>query len=332
MPVIHHFPSFADGIRQLFEEARGHSGGKVADYIPQLGRVDPELFGLALCTIDNQRLSLGDADVDFCVQSCCKPVNYALALEEHGEAQVHRYVGREPSGRGFNELALDHEGKPHNPLINAGAILVGALIRPDLELPDRFDYVMERWRALAGGQKLSFSNATYLSERQTADRNYAIGYFLQEKRAFPKGTPLIPTLEFYFQCCSIEATCAKLSLVAATFANGGICPATGERIFSARTVRNTLALMSSCGMYDFSGEFAFSVGLPAKSGVSGVILVVVPDVLGLCVWSPRVDRMGNSVRGVEFCKGLVERYNFHVLDSLLGRSGKEDPRRPPDSP
>lgn len=329
MAIIQNFSNFCEGMSSLFEQVKPHNEGKVADYIPQLGRVNPELFGMAFCTIDNQQFHRGDADQDFCIQSCCKPINYALALEEHGENQVHRYVGREPSGRGFNELALDHDSKPHNPMINAGAILVGSLIRPDLELPDRFDYVMERWRALAGGQKLSFSNATYLSERQTADRNYAIGYFLQEKRAFPRGTPLIPTLEFYFQCCSIESTCRQMARVAATLANGGICPATGVRIFSARTVRNTLALMSSCGMYDFSGEFAFTVGLPAKSGVSGVILVVVPDVMGLCVWSPRVDRMGNSVRGVEFCKALIQQYNFHILDSLLGGSGKEDPRRAP---
>lgn len=114
--------------------------------------------------------------------------------------------------------------------------------------------------------------------------------------------------------------------MAATLANGGIHPASGERIFSARTVRDTLALMSSCGMYDFSGEFAFTVGLPAKSGVSGVVLVVVPDLMGLCIWSPRVDRVGNSVRGVEFCKAMVERYNFHQFDSKRGLSGKEDPR------
>jgi glutaminase len=325
-PLLSSFPALRDGFAEIFEAVAAQKGGKVADYIPQLGRVDPERYGLGLCTVDNQRFALGDSNVDFCLQSGCKPINYALALEEHGEAKVHQYVGREPSGRSFNELTLGPDDRPHNPMINAGAILICSLIRPELDPADRFDHVMARWQALQGGHRPGFSNATYLSERQTADRNYALGYYMQERRVFPKNTGLIPTLEFYFQCCSIESNCERLSVVAATLAGGGVCPATGERLLSPRTVRDTLSLMSSCGMYDFSGEFAFTVGLPAKSGVSGVVLVVVPDLFGMCIWSPRVDRSGNSVRGVEFCKAMVERYNFHLLDSRLGRSGKEDPR------
>ena len=150
---------------------------------------------------------------------------------------------------------------------------------------------------------------------------------MREKQAFPPGTDLIQALEFYFQCCSIETNAAAVAVAAASLANAGICPTTGDRVFHSRTVQNCLSLMSSCGLYDFSGEFAFTIGLPAKSGVSGALLLVVPQVMGLCVWSPRLDALGNSVRGIEFCKQLVTRYNFHTYDSLThGENHKRDPR------
>jgi glutaminase len=151
---------------------------------------------------------------------------------------------------------------------------------------------------------------------------------MKEKGVFPAGTDLVSTLEFYFQCCSIESTCERMSIVAATLANGGVCPTTGIRVLKPSTVRACLSLMYSCGMYDFSGEFAFSIGLPAKSGVSGALMVVVPNVMGFCLWSPPLDTLGNSVRGIDFCKALVSRFNFHHYDDLVGSlKHKKDPRR-----
>jgi glutaminase len=326
--VIPDFEEFCGEVRGMYNAAAKNEAGKVADYIPQLARVPAEHFGLALCTIDGQRFALGDTQVDFSVQSCTKPINYCIALEELGEDRFHRTVGREPSGRGFNELTLNKDNKPHNPMINAGAIATCALIRSGVPIADRFDYVMSQWARLAGDRKAGFSNAVYLSERQTADRNFALGYFMKEKGVFPEGVDLIETLEFYFQCCSIESNCEKMSLIAATLANGGICPTTGERVLSPSTVRSCLSLMYSCGMYDFSGEFAFTIGLPSKSGVSGALMVVVPNTMGFCTWSPRLDSLGNSVRGIDFCKRLIERFNFHNYDNLVGSVGnKKDPRR-----
>ena len=141
-------------------------------------------------------------------------MNYCLALEEHGSEDVHQYVGREPSGRIFNELALGDDGKPHNPMINAGAIMSTSLIRQQLDKGDRFDFVLDRWTALCGGEKVRFNNAVYQSERQSADRNFALGYLMKEQGAFPQGTDLIETLDFYFQCCSIEANAEALSVLA----------------------------------------------------------------------------------------------------------------------
>ncbi|MBK7993617.1 MAG: glutaminase A [Blastocatellia bacterium] len=325
--IIPEFSATRRIIEQIFENTKTITEGTVASYIPQLARVNPEQYAVSLCTIDGQQAYFGDYQTDFCIQSCSKPINYCLALEEQGENIVHKYVGREPSGRGFNELTLNYENKPHNPMINSGAIMCCSLIKPQINIADRFDYVMEQWKAICGGAKVGFSNAVYLSERATADRNFAIGYFIRENKAFPENTDLIATLEFYFQCCSIEVNAQQMSVVAATLANGGVCPITGNRIFTPKTVQHCLSLMSSCGLYDFSGEFAFTVGLPAKSGVSGAIMIVVPNVMGLCTWSPRVDRQGNSVRGLAFCKKLVEVFNFHNYDNLTGVSEKIDPRR-----
>ncbi|WP_338681693.1 glutaminase A [Streptomyces acidiscabies] len=324
--VVPDFAGLTADIDRIHAEVLPLRGGAVADYIPQLARVDPEQFAISLCTVDGQRHTIGDADVPFCVQSVSKTVGYCMALEDQGVEAAHRHVGREPSGLSFNELTLNRQGRPHNPMINAGAIMSCALIEPGRPLADRFDHVAQTWQRLAGGRRPGFNNAVYLSERQTADRNFALGYSMRERNAFPPGTDLQETLDFYFQCCSVELDAQGLGIVAATFANGGVCPLTGDRVFHEETVQHCLSLMSSCGMYDFSGEFAFTVGLPAKSGVSGALIVVIPQVLGVCVWSPRLDELGNSVRGIEFCRRLVESYNVHPHAAGTATSHRKDLR------
>jgi glutaminase len=325
--VIPDFKTFTADITEIFKAVHENNAGHVATYIPQLGRVNPEQFAVSVCTIDGQRLSLGDANTRFCIQSISKPINYCIALEEHGETTVHQHVGREQSGIGFNGLVLNSKGLPHNPMINAGAIMCCSLVRPAMEMADRFDYVLDMWTKLSGGIPATFNNSVYLSERLTADRNFALGYFMREKKAFPENTDLLNTLEFYFQCCSIELNADAMAITAATLANAGVCPITGESILKPETVKNCLSLMSSCGMYDFSGEFAFTIGLPAKSGVAGGLMIVIPNLMGICVWSPRLDELGNSVRGIHFCKELVKKFNFHNFDSLTSRlSHKTDPR------
>jgi glutaminase len=228
----------------------------------------------------------------------------------------------------FNELSLNERGLPHNPMINSGAIMTSSLIRPAAHMADRFDYVADVWRRFAGGGRIGFNNAVYLSERETADRNFALGYFMRENNAFPEGSDLVHTLEFYFQCCSIEVDSESLAVVAASLASGGVSPLTENRLFRTENVQKCLSLMSSCGMYDYSGEFAFRIGLPAKSGVSGALMIVVPHVMGIAVWSPRLDALGNSVRGIEFSRMLTEKYNFHAYDTLVDdtNDGKRDPR------
>ena len=346
--VIPDFQGFGRAIEAIYQTVRDNRSGAPADYIPQLNLEGEEAdrFGVALCTVDGQRMALGESKQFFSVQSTSKAISYCLALEEHGADLVHRYVGHEPSGASFNELTLNKQNQPHNPMINAGGIMSCALIkltekqklmaRADAQSLDlrgwsgrRFDYVMDRWRALCGDEPPRFSASVFLSERETADRNFALAYFMREKGAFPESVDLHDVLEFYMQCCSIELNAEMMSVIAATLANGGICPVTGERVLEKDTVRRCLSLMSSSGMYDFSGEFAFTIGLPAKSGVSGAIMVVVPNVMGFCTWSPRLDELGNSVRGIEFCRRLVETFNFHNFDGLTGNTAKKDPRLDP---
>uniref|UniRef100_A0A8C3XUR6 glutaminase n=1 Tax=Chelydra serpentina TaxID=8475 RepID=A0A8C3XUR6_CHESE len=309
--VIPDFMSFTSHIDELFESAKKQSGGQVADYIPQLAKFSPDLWGVSLCTVDGQRHSVGDTKVPFCLQSCVKPLKYAVAVNDLGTEYVHRYVGKEPSGLRFNKLFLNEDDRPHNPMVNAGAIVITSLIkvkRSHLYLKTFFLF-------------------RFQSERESGDRNFAIGYYLKEKKCFPEGTDMVAILDFYFQLCSIEVTCESASVMAATLANGGFCPITGERVLSPESVRNTLSLMHSCGMYDFSGQFAFHVGLPAKSGVAGGILLVVPNVMGLMCWSPPLDKMGNSVKGIHFCHELVSLCNFHNYDNLRHFAKKLDPRR-----
>uniref|UniRef100_A0AAR2L995 glutaminase n=1 Tax=Pygocentrus nattereri TaxID=42514 RepID=A0AAR2L995_PYGNA len=318
--IIPEFEEFVAIINQIYNRAKEEDDGQVADYIPHLAKFSPSLWGMSLCTVDGQRHSAGDTKVPFCLQSCVKPLEYAIAVHEQGTEHVHRFVGKEPSGLKFNMLSLDEDDKPHNPMVNAGAIVISSLIKVNR-------HVMDFVKKMAGMEYVGFSNATFQSEKETGDRNFAIGYYLKEKKCFPCGADMIDALDFYFQLCSIEVTCESGSVMAATLANGGICPITGERVLTAEAVRNTLSLMHSCGMYDYSGQFAFHVGLPAKSGVSGAVLLVVPNVMGVMCWSPPLDKVGNSVRGIRFCQELVSLFNFHNYDNLRHFVKKQDPRR-----
>ncbi|XP_032457578.1 glutaminase liver isoform, mitochondrial isoform X4 [Nasonia vitripennis] len=329
--IIPDFPGFTKHIEDFYWKCKSNTEGKVASYIPQLARMNPEYWGVSVCTIDGQRFSIGDTTIPFTLQSCSKPLTYAIALERLGQEVVHKYVGQEPSGRNFNELVLDHNKKPHNPMINAGAILVCSLlkvlIKPEMTLAEKFDFTMNYFKRLAGGENLGFNNAVFLSEREAADRNYALGFYMREHGCYPEKTNLRECMDFYFQCCAMEANCESMAVMAATLANGGICPITEEKVLKPDSVRDVLSLMHSCGMYDYSGQFAFKVGIPAKSGVSGSLLVVIPNVMGICTWSPPLDPLGNSCRGVQFCEELVSEFNFHRYDNLKHATNKKDPRR-----
>lgn len=327
--IINNWGEFTNSIDNIYEKTKTKNNGKLADYIPQLANVNPDLYGVSMCTIDGQIYNKGDYKTEFCVQSCSKPITYLIASDLKNADYIHNFVGREPSGRNFNELCLSNEKIPHNPLINSGAIMCASLIDYKNSLANRFDKIIKYWSKLAANSKVNFSTSVYLSERASADRNNCLAYMMQESNAFQNGinkekygrewdgSDLNNTLDFYFQCCSIEINCTQASIIAATLANGGICPLTNERIFSNTIVKNALSLMSSCGMYDYSGEWAYTIGIPAKSGVSGIVMGIIPNVMGIAVFSPKLDELGNSSRGIEFFKELTKLYPFHIYDNIL---------------
>ncbi|CAG0913555.1 unnamed protein product [Notodromas monacha] len=329
------FPDLRTTIEKIFWECRNVEDGFPASYIPQLAKMDKDYWGVSLCTIDGQRHHIGDSEINFTIQSCSKPLTYGLALNEVGRTAVHKYVGKEPSGRMFNSLTLDYNSKPHNPMINSGAIVVCgvilALVHPEMDSATKFDFVCQYLKAMAGNDPIGFNNSVFLSEKSSGNRNFAIAFHLMDNHCFPEKVKVKDVLDFYFQLCSFEVNCQSLAVIAGTLANGGVCPTTGEKVLEAEAVRDVLTLMHSCGMYDYSGEFAFFVGLPAKSGVSGATMVVVPNVMGLATFAPPLDPMGNSYKGLKFCKELVNVYNFHRFDDLLqtqpSRAGSKDPRK-----
>lgn len=327
-------------IKQCYENTYDNDQGAVADYIPQLAHVNPDLYGVSFCDCSGTVYSIGDTVESFCLQSASKPLSYCLAREqeknEGNNPIVHEHVGYEPSGRAFNEFVLNRDGLPHNPLINAGAIMVSSLIKPGCEPADRFESVQDFFHKLGGrGAGCGFDNSVYLSEKRHADRNISLAYYMRENGAFegyPTASEIDEHLDLYFQSCSITSNCHVASVIAATLANSGVCPVTQETVIEPLITKDALSIMYTCGMYDFSGQFSFQIGLPAKSGVSGCVLLCVPNVGGFCIWSPRLDQMGNSVRGVQFCEEFTRltssRFHlFHRTVATLSANATDVPNK-----
>jgi glutaminase len=325
------FKKFTEIFAEVYDTVLPNTGGANADYIPQLAQVDPNQFGISVTTVDGQQFSIGDTDRQFCIQSCSKPLSYLIAQTELGPEYVHNHVGCEPSGRAFNEMCLKSSPTaenpnreiPHNPCINAGAMMTMSMVYPDYNRKARLEKIMGVWKALSGGDDapIGYDDPTYKSESGSADRNWCLGYMMKGSGAFPPCfSTLDDTLELYFQVCSILNTNEGMAIMAATLANGGLNPLTGKRVFSADHVRNALPIMLSSGMYDYSGQWAYDVGVPAKSGVGGCVFFVVPNVCGISIWSPRLDEVGNSTRGVAVATALVKHFAFHNFEVFSGLS------------
>jgi len=274
--IIPDFKNFCSFITNIFNRTIQNRGGKVSDYIPELENIDHENYAVSICTVDGQRYNIGKYNVPFISRSTCKPINYCLALEELGEEEVHKHIGRAPKEKGFNDIMLNQDGLPHNPLNNSGAIMCTSLIKSEIDMESRFSYILKKWKSMSGEIEAGFNKKAFLSEQRVADKDFALAYFMQQNKLFPKGSDLKEYIDLLFKCLAIETTTEAQSVVAATLANAGVCPTNGEKVLSPETAKNCLSLMYSCGMGDYSSEFAFSIGLPAKSGVSGSIMLVVP--------------------------------------------------------
>jgi glutaminase len=312
-------------VNDIYEKLKTNNNGNVASYIPQLAEVDPNKFAISICFVDGKIINFGDYEDYFCLQSCSKPLSYCIARELSNE-NIHNYVGYEPSGQAFNAFVLNRENLPHNPLINAGAIMISSLIKQKEEPSKRFETIKNYYqRMCANTGIIGFDNSVFLSEKHHADRNISLAYYMRQNNAFPKNTgpsEITSNLDLYFQSCSININSKMGACIASTLANGGECPVNGDKIFKEDITSDCLSLMYTCGMYDYSGQFAFKNGLPAKSGVSGCLFLVIPNKMGICIWSPRLDDLGNTVRGVEFCKLFTKLTNkqFHIFRSITNKN------------
>jgi glutaminase len=300
-------------IEELHATYQPLNTGQVATYIPELCRAGPEHFGISLAQASGRIFSVGHCDEPFTLQSITKPFTFGMALETLGPDKVAKHVGVEPSGDVFNAITLQPgSNRPHNPMINSGAITVTGLLHSRFG-DETFDLVLERL-SHAAGRRLAVDESVYESERRTGHRNRAIAHLLLNFGMVHEEAE--HALDVYFRQCAVLVTTQDLAVMAATLANMGSNPLTGAMAFEVTSVRSMLSIMFTCGMYDYSGEWAYRVGVPAKSGVSGGVMAVVNRQLGIATYSPRLDARGNSARGIEACAGLASRFGLHAFDCL----------------
>ncbi|MGV3581954.1 MAG: glutaminase A [Methylophilus sp.] len=300
-------------IESLHQQYLPNNQGEIATYIPELSKANPDNFGICLVTKDGRIFEVGDSDQLFTIQSISKPFTYGMALEIYGQEKVSQHVGVEPSGDAFNSIMLEPDtNRPYNPMVNAGAITVSSLLYQHYG-DDALDMMLERFSAAAGRQ-LSVDEAVYQSEARTGHRNRAIAHLLLNFGMVHEDVE--PALDLYFKQCSILVSCKDLAVMSATLCNLGKNPVTGEEVFDITCVRDMLSIMLTCGMYDYSGQWAYKVGIPAKSGVSGGVIGVVNRQLGLSCYSPKLDKRGNSCRGIEACISLTNELGLHAFDCM----------------
>ncbi|CAM2064625.1 glutaminase [Sulfidibacter corallicola] len=299
-------------LEAVFESCRDIDGGAPADYIPELARVDPDRFAAAVCLTDGRVFSVGGARDAFTLQSMVKPFLYGTALHRFTPEAVHARVGVEPTGRPFDAMLILESGskRPHNPMVNAGAIGVAGMFSHGSER-EQVRRIRSIFSDLMGRENIEFDSAVYLSERDTGFGNRALAHLMHFFHMLD--VPVETALDFYFKACAVRANCHDLAVMAATLANAGTHPLTGRKVLPAKVVRDVLTVMATCGLYDYAGRFWFDVGVPAKSGVCGGIFAVVPGRMGIAVFSPRLDENGNSVRGLSFLERLSKRRGIHVF-------------------
>jgi glutaminase len=299
-----------DGIHAELSPRLGE--GKVADYIPELAKVDPNQFGMAIATVDGNIHSVGHADVPFSIQSISKVFMLTLALGKVGESLWNR-VGREPSGTAFNSIVQleREEGIPRNPFVNAGAIAVSDVVLSGHAPREAIGELLRFVRYVADDETITIDDKVARSETQTGFRNFALANFM---RAYGNiDHPVEHVLGVYFHQCAMSMSCQQLAKAGLYLAARGTNPITGHSVVSPKRARRINALMLTCGHYDGSGDFAYHVGLPGKSGVGGGIMAVAPGIGSIAVWSPGLNKVGNSQLGAVALEMLAARTGWSVF-------------------
>ena len=287
--------------------------GKVASYIPELAKADTSKFGMCVMQKDGKLHCAGDSDAQFTMQSIIKPIILLLALLDAGMDKISKLVGVEATGKPFDAFNYSDQAlkSEHiNPMINTGAIALGTIIKGE-NYTEKFDRLLALTRRMADNPNLSLDENVYLSEKATGNKNRALAYMLKAYGMLEDNVEDV--LDFYFRACSVKATAVDLAKIAFVLANKGVNPETGERIFEAEYAKYVNAVMMTCGMYDGSGAFAVHVGVPAKSGVGGGIMAVVPGEMGIGLYSPALDDKGNSVAGIKALELLSKELNLSIF-------------------
>ena len=301
-----------DYLQELHARHAPLRDGEVATYIPELAKANPDWFGICLVTTDGHVYEVGDSRQHFTIQSISKPFVYGLALEDNTRAEVFKKISVEPTGDAFNAISLEPgTGRPRNPMINAGAIAAAGLIAGK-EASTRLRRMLEMFSAYVG-EEVAIDESVYHSESSTGHRNRAIGHMLRNFDILTE--PPEPVVDLYFKQCSVSVNCRDLGVMAATLANHGVNPVTGRQAIRGEYVESVLSVMGSCGMYDYAGEWLYRVGMPAKSGVSGGVIAVLPGQLGIGVFSPLLDSHYNSVRGLKVCDDLSRHFDLHLFNT-----------------
>lgn len=313
---------------ELHAKYRTWGQDQVVSYYPEDAPEDERHhFGLAGTNVDGTQWRSGDCSVKFPLHSVSKVFTYGLALEDNGAAETLRRVGVEPSGDPFNSITFDEaHHRPHNPMINTGALVAANLVAGK-DVDEKVDRILERYRVYSGNPELAVDQRILRAQLRSNDRNLGLCYIMRSLGMITGDIDEV--VETYLSACSITVTAADLSVMGATLANGGVNPLTGERAIGREHVRDVISVMMTCGMYDAAGQWANEVGIPAKSGVSGDIVFVLPRYFGFGVYSPGLDVHGNSVRGVGLCRELSETFGLHVFadpaDSPFGRVAQPAP-------
>lgn len=302
-----------DYLTEALEDVASDTSGAPAGYIPELAAADPERLAAVFTTVDGEVYGTGDVDVEFTIQSISKPFTYALALSDRGFGPVLAKVGVEPSGEAFNQISLERDtGRPLNPMINAGAITAHSLAGSErLDPRERVERVIRGLSAFAGRQ-LTVDEAVCESEMEHAHRNLAIAHMLRSHGILTEDPRAV--VDGYVRQCSVLVTTMDLAMMAATLANRGLNPLSGERVIRDPVVRQVLSVMATCGMYDAAGDWATQIGIPAKSGVAGGLIGALPGQIGIATFSPRLDPHGNSVRGVSLFERFSSDMGLHVME------------------
>ncbi|NLX65988.1 MAG: glutaminase [Bacteroidales bacterium] len=284
--------------------------GQVADYIPELAYVNPDQFGVHLTTVGGEEFAFGDAEKRFSIQSIAKVFTFVLAYSRV-KSTIWERTGLEPAGTPFNSLIqLEYDkGIPRNPLINAGAIVICDILASELASPK--ENILSFIRRITGNQSIDYNSKVALSEKKTGYRNYALVNLMKSFGNIKNDIDKV--MEIYFHICSIEMSCKELSQSFLFLANNGIVPYSGERILSVSRTKRVNALMQTCGFYDEAGEFTFKVGLPGKSGVGGGIVAVHPEKYAIAVWSPRLNKKGNSYKGMLFLEEFTTKTRSSIF-------------------